>query len=54
MRVEVTEACYGPEVWYVVAVDGMVYHSMRLWNGPRLTLSQMVDMQELYRESLEG
>lgn len=37
---------------YFVMVDGKQYDSFRLLQGPPLTMSQMIDVAEGYREGL--
>ncbi len=53
MDVYVTEEGGAGITWYQVWVDGVVYETMHLRTGPRLTWSQMADIAKGYREALE-
>lgn len=39
---------------YYLYVDGRLYDSFAIRHGPLLTLSQMIDVQEGYRDGLTG
>jgi hypothetical protein len=49
----VTESSGGGITFYIVMVDGKVYDTMHLLKGPRLTLMQMEDIAQGYREGLD-